>query len=346
MTIVSKTKPVPALHPVYLRLLCSILRARGHDTAALFAAAGIKPTDIGLEARHIPPTKMAFFLRSVRQQCTDPLLPLEWASLAAASHAHGMLGAALQTSSNLRQALQTVCELSPLRTTILRLRLIQREEEALLEADADASMSDLHDFVFLMFAVLLARLIGTLIGQASRRLHQELPMARPAWGDVEVQFFQYPVSYGASAFQLHIPRDLLDEPCETADPTVYIAAVRQCRFEVQNQSSDISMKVIAYLIEREGQYPSLTTAALHLNASPRSLSRALHNEGCSYQDLVDDVKKLHAQNLLHDPKRTIDQVAERLGYAETTNFIRAFRRWEGCTPQQFRARLHASHAPT
>ncbi|MBA5636873.1 AraC family transcriptional regulator [Duganella sp. LX20W] len=333
-----QAKPVPMFHHVYLRLLCNVMRARGYDTGALLAAAGLKPADIGLEGKHIAPARMAVFLRTVRQQCPDPLLPLEWASMAAANHAHGMLGAAIQTSADLREALQTICAFSPLRATIFHFHLAEDGGEACLEIGLEPALADLHDFLYLAMAVLLARIAGTLIGEASRRLRQEFPFVQPDWGEAAAAFFQYPIAYGAPVCRLRIPAALLAEPCETADRAAHQAAVRQCRFDAESRAGDVSMKVIALLADSDGAYPSLVAAARRLGASPRSLSRALNGEGSSYKDLIDEVKKLHAQSLLHDPNWTIDQVAERLGYAETSNFIRAFRRWAGCTPQQFRAR--------
>jgi AraC-like DNA-binding protein len=52
--------------------------------------------------------------------------------------------------------------------------------------------------------------------------------------------------------------------------------------------------------------------------------------------LLDEVRRSHAETLLRDPRLSIDEVAERVGYADTSNFTRAFRRWTGKTPAVFR----------
>jgi len=57
---------------------------------------------------------------------------------------------------------------------------------------------------------------------------------------------------------------------------------------------------------------------------------------------VGDARRAHAQRLLRDPSLSIEEVAERLGYASERSFRRAFERWEGVTPAGFR-RKHNAH---
>jgi AraC-like DNA-binding protein len=70
--------------------------------------------------------------------------------------------------------------------------------------------------------------------------------------------------------------------------------------------------------------------------STRTVQRRLEEHGTSYQDLVDDVRAAMARALLRDRARSIIDVAFELGYADLKGFYRAFRRWTGTTPAEFR----------
>jgi AraC-like DNA-binding protein len=77
-------------------------------------------------------------------------------------------------------------------------------------------------------------------------------------------------------------------------------------------------------------------AARYLGISVRSLRRRLTEEGVSYRDLVASVLQRAAQELLQNGHVSVDETARATGYSETTAFHRAFKRWTGVTPKEFR----------
>jgi AraC-like DNA-binding protein len=97
------------------------------------------------------------------------------------------------------------------------------------------------------------------------------------------------------------------------------------------------------LLGRPKAPPSLAEMAgmLHLS-SPRTLRRRLAEEGVSYRGLLDEVRGQLAQELLADGRLTVEEVAHRLGYAETSSFTHAFWRWTGHGPRAHRAAPGAS----
>ncbi|MFF0529926.1 helix-turn-helix domain-containing protein [Nocardia amikacinitolerans] len=92
------------------------------------------------------------------------------------------------------------------------------------------------------------------------------------------------------------------------------------------------------LIRDPAAIPDLPRVAAALFLSSRTLSRRLNAEGTSFRALVDEVRRARSEQLLGHTRLTTEQVASRLGYAESASFIRAFRRWNGCPPQEFRSR--------
>jgi AraC-like DNA-binding protein len=75
----------------------------------------------------------------------------------------------------------------------------------------------------------------------------------------------------------------------------------------------------------------------------RNLQRKLATEQTTYSEVVDNVRCRAAMSRLRDSALNLDQIAHRLGYSEHAAFTRAFRRWTGITPSEYRAsKAHAN----
>jgi AraC-like DNA-binding protein len=81
---------------------------------------------------------------------------------------------------------------------------------------------------------------------------------------------------------------------------------------------------------------SLETAARHLGTSPRTLQRNLTKSGISFWALVEQSRFEIAIALLCDTDLKVQEIATRLGYSSPGGFSRAFARWAGCSPSDFR----------
>lgn len=85
--------------------------------------------------------------------------------------------------------------------------------------------------------------------------------------------------------------------------------------------------------------PSLEQMAERFSMSSRTLKRRLQGEQARYSDLVETEMRLRAERLLVEERLPVAEVAHQLGYHDVSNFSRAFRRWTGRTPREFRDRF-------
>jgi AraC-like DNA-binding protein len=78
-----------------------------------------------------------------------------------------------------------------------------------------------------------------------------------------------------------------------------------------------------------------------MHLSERTLRRRLSEYDTSYLDLLDELRAALARKLLQRPDRSIDGIAEQLGFSDPSSFFHAFKRWTGSTPVQFRRQLRS-----
>ena len=90
------------------------------------------------------------------------------------------------------------------------------------------------------------------------------------------------------------------------------------------------------LMARTREMPTMMQMATELGMSTRSLRRRLAEEDTDYESLVTEVRRSLAEELLKADALRVEQIAERLGYAEVASFSRAFKRWTGLSPRAYR----------
>jgi AraC-like DNA-binding protein len=91
--------------------------------------------------------------------------------------------------------------------------------------------------------------------------------------------------------------------------------------------------------ELRGGNPSAENVAEKLGVHPRTLSRRLQAEGTSHQQLLDQLRFELAERYLRERGLSIGEVAYLLGYADTSSFNKAFKRWTGSAPKRYRQQV-------
>jgi AraC-like DNA-binding protein len=90
-----------------------------------------------------------------------------------------------------------------------------------------------------------------------------------------------------------------------------------------------------------GEVPDFDALADELNMTPATIRRRLHEEGESYQSIKDQLRRDLAISYLSHSSRSVMEIALELGFSERSAFHRAFRKWTGASPGEFRRTLQA-----
>lgn len=114
------------------------------------------------------------------------------------------------------------------------------------------------------------------------------------------------------------------------------------RLASRRRDQGLVERIRGLLRDLDRHVPDFGEVASEMAMSQRTLRRRLNELDTSYGEILRDVRLRRAAECLLDPTLTVDGIAERLGYTEAANFRHAFRRWVGCSPQDFRRQYSAS----
>jgi len=154
--------------------------------------------------------------------------------------------------------------------------------------------------------------------------------------------FCAPIMFGCPANALVMESDFLKREVPAADPRLYRILKRYVGGILKDmpREDDLVAAVRGVIGEaiRDGE-PKLLQAAKKIRLSPRSLQRRLKEYGMDFKKLVDDTRQRLALQHIKEEKDSLTQISFMLGYSDVSAFNRAFRRWTGTAPLEYRRTL-------
>jgi AraC-like DNA-binding protein len=155
------------------------------------------------------------------------------------------------------------------------------------------------------------------------------------------KIFRCPVEFRAPSNKLFFASSFLSLPIAKADARLCALLDRHAeallaKFPPRDSLIDQVRSIITG--ELRGGDPSLERVADQLSLTPRTLQRKLQDLGTSHNELLDQMRRQLAMRYLREPEMAICEVAYLLGFSESSSFHRAFKRWTGLTPKEFRYR--------
>jgi len=144
-------------------------------------------------------------------------------------------------------------------------------------------------------------------------------------------------TFGANCSGLLFDANVLAQPLNQADEMLHgVIALHLDRME--RLSADELPNYVRQLLRNMLPSGRVTIEKIAdcMAINPRTLQRRLAQEGTAFQDLLDDTRKTMAQQYLEDASISIAHMAALLGYADLTAFCRAFQRWFGASPREWR----------
>jgi len=153
-----------------------------------------------------------------------------------------------------------------------------------------------------------------------------------------------PVRTGRDWDGLEFPRECWTLPLKRRDSVLQGLLERQADEILARlrRSESVADSLAAALARRvAGGDTGIAPVSRYLATSPRTLQRRLAAEGTSYQAVLDGVRREAAEGYLADSTLSAGEVGYLLGYSEPAAFHRAFKRWHGVTPVEYRSKARA-----
>ncbi len=323
---------LPAIHGLHLAELAKRWKV---PTEELFEGLGLDARFLAAPEAQIAVPTMVKLVQRARALTGEQALGV-YAGIRMRVSAHGYLGFAAMTASTLRGALEIATRFAPTRTNALVLSLHEGGDAASLVIEERADFGPARDSILLALTVGIWQIGNALTGRELAGA-ADFMFPRPAYIERFPQHLSM-ARFGQPRNQLVLDASMLDAPLTMSDPGSLRLAYEQCEraLEAIGTSEGILDRVRQLVLKKDHGSRSLEEVAHELHLSPRTLKRRLAAHGVTYSDVLDGQRRDAAVMLLRSETLSIDQVAEQLGYSDTANFGRAFRRWTGTSPGAYR----------
>lgn len=165
-----------------------------------------------------------------------------------------------------------------------------------------------------------------------------LPYARPAHAAAYERVFGCPVRFEAGRMEWHFDAAVLGVSLPNANPITAEMCAQMCERLLHGlpDESDLERSIRTACFNSCGDFPTLDQMATRLGLSARTLQRRLTELGRHYQEIVDEVRTSLAIEFLTQTTLSVDEVSQRVGFSEASNFRKAFRKWTGKAPSEYR----------
>lgn len=278
--------------------------------------------------------------------CADPDFGLNFAASIASPTSN--LGTLLVASSvTLNEGIARFLANEPAFNNLLPTQLEHHAEHARIVLDpARASEGPVvpHHAVEAVLAwwwLMICRVLGTPL--CARRV--ELTHLAPADLTGHRHVFGIEPQFGCSRNVLTFDAEVLRRPLATRSARLRLVAEQTTRQIIesiptkqqqQDPAQDIREQITRAL--EQGEAPSQADIARAMSVSVRTLQRMLSSSQTSFSTLMDEERYREARRLLRRTPLPMQDIARRLGYYDPAGFFRAFKRWTGMTPGDFRRR--------
>ncbi|MBL1273470.1 MAG: AraC-like DNA-binding protein [Marinobacter maritimus] len=336
---------------VYMRVLAQTVRQLGHNDRLLYEGLNFGPEELKAnDSRVFATDAMVMAERAVKLAGKDGLSFTLARELRVTIH--GTLGFAALTSPTFAGALDSVRRYLQLRAPFLSMSQSETGDHVLVKLCTEFDMPGLYPFLAETVSATLVLLTDQLLDRndAEKRGFSldngKLPGVSVRLGGAEPAYYrqfsdQLPVrfEYGQPDELLMFPKALLDVRMRLADAEASRMAREECEFELQKalkEQGDLAIAVRNMLRMMPGPLPSLEAMAERFCVSSRTLKRRLADKETNYREIVEAVLKDRAIQLLRYTNQSVSEIAYELGYADLSNFSRAFRKWTGKSASEFR----------
>jgi AraC-like DNA-binding protein len=326
----------------WIKAIGRALDAAGCDGAAILVKAGFDPEELEGPTARCPLVNNGRLWELALEATGDPAFGLKVASHIKHTTFHA-LSYALAASSTLKEAFERVQRFGQVGSDAVEYGLCRIGSEYHFTIETVKPLP--WESIDALVAAHL-RMCRSLSGREFSPLLVELRRPRPARIDDFERLLRAPLRFDAPKNLLVFDAAGIERKLDSGNPELaryndVIALQHLKRIE----RDDVQGRVREVLLQRlKGREPSQEEVSERLHMSPRTLQRKLAESGTTYKEMLDDTRHALALAYLSAPQHSVNEVTYLLGFSSGSCFTRAFRRWTGKSPSNWRAGVSASGA--
>ncbi|MCU4322289.1 AraC family transcriptional regulator [Acinetobacter schindleri] len=323
---------------VYGLLLLDVISRWGYNDESLFKPFGLTSEQLADPEFRIPTAIANDMVKHALKLTGEPTLGYHLGTQMRIS-IHGFIGYAIMTANNITEALVLANRFIQLRLPFLQLFFSTFGVKATVQLQTDIQMEPLRTEISIALMIGLISMAKAITGISDATGEVDFDFKKPeGFERFMAKFPTHQFRFEQPHLLLSFDKNYLMNKLVHADPIASQIAINQCEAELSalGERHRIAMRVRDILTNSEQHYLSIEAVADRLHMSDRTLKRQLAAEGTSFSTLVDEVRYRHATSLLSRTDFTLEQIADELGYSDVANFSRAFKRWSGRSPSNWR----------
>lgn len=315
-----------------------LAREKGLDADQLLREAGIASNDIDSPGTRVANRKLARLQVGVFDKLDDEAMGLSDSPIPRG--AFYMMGKLAVGELTLRDALAVGARFYHMVTDAYRISLVEDSKDARLTFAMSSPQQQRYDLFAIITLLASHRMSSWLI--AENVIMHEIYFDYEAPTNVDEYSYLLPGQhiFNAGVLGFTFSKHFLDrEICQNRGSLK--SFISNCPLELFAQPrQDFSISaVLKKMLNQElaEGFPRIEDAADRLHMTRRTLIRKLKDEGTSYQDIKDLVRRDRAVFLLKNRVIPVSKVAEAVGFSDSAVFARAFKSWTGVSPRDFRS---------
>ncbi|KPK71101.1 MAG: hypothetical protein AMJ84_06690 [Acidithiobacillales bacterium SM23_46] len=313
------------------------LEARGVNPRPIFERSGVDPAHFHDEGARYPISDMRRLWHAAVETTGDPCFGLEAGQYLHPTTFHA-LGYAWFASHTLYEAFERFVRFTRMISTGLSMRLVRAGDEAEVVWGVTDPSIDVAPAAGDAAAAALLVMCRASCGETFRPKRMRLTRPNPPCLDRFEALVRAPVEFGSPDNLMVLDRAELERQLPTGNFELARASEEVVvRYLAHLDRHEVAMQVKARLVEMlpSGRVTAKAMAdALHL--SVRSLQRKLGEQQTSFAQLLEDTRRELARQYVGTSRLSVGEITYLLGFADPANFTRAFRRWTGQSPSEFR----------
>ena len=325
------------LSVVAARPAVAALRERGIDPGPALSAARLSPEALASIDNRLPHSAVRDLWEAAASEAKDPWFGLHVAQTRPTG-AFDLLDYLFSVSENVGEGVRRLIRYIRLLHDHTQFELIVEPKQARVVRRVPVTAPQYDEFAL---ALLLVR-SRQASGVEWRPDHVVFQHERAADDGEARRLFGCAVEFGATQGEMRVAPSILELPHARRDSGLLELLGRQAESQLAAMPPEGTLltRVSASIAQRIARdLPSLDDTAAAVRMPTRTLQRALAAEGTSHSMLVDEVRRSLALKYIRDAAVTVSENAYVLHFTDATAFHRAFRRWTGETPTQYRNRL-------